>query len=75
MQNTFNTSVHPRDEYGRFAEKGVMELSAKERKKLLDYLENEEYENYNMEIVNPKLKPVKYLQNKVLMSICLMKTM
>ncbi len=47
MQNTFNTSVHPRDEYGRFAEKGVMELSAKERKKLLDYLENEEYENYN----------------------------
>lgn len=47
MQKSFNSSLHPRDEHGRFTEKGVMELTEEERQELLDYLEKEEYENYN----------------------------
>lgn len=47
MQKSFNSSLHPRDEYGRFTEKGVMELTEEERQELLDYLEKEEYEDYN----------------------------
>ncbi|MBR0101118.1 MAG: hypothetical protein IJP90_15600 [Treponema sp.] len=47
MNKTFQSSLHPRDEHGRFTDKGVMELTEKERQELLDYLENEEYEDYN----------------------------
>ena len=41
-----DSSLHPRDEHGRFSEKGVMELTEAERQKLLDYLENEKYIDY-----------------------------
>lgn len=47
VQKAFQSSLHPRDEHGRFTEKGVMELTEEERKELLDYLEAEEYENYD----------------------------
>lgn len=38
--------LHPRDEHGRFTEKGVMELTEGERQELLDFLESEEYLDY-----------------------------
>ncbi|MBO4705142.1 MAG: hypothetical protein J5647_05325 [Spirochaetaceae bacterium] len=40
------SSLHPRNEYGHFTEKGVMELNETERQVLLDYLENEKYIDY-----------------------------
>lgn len=46
IQKGFNPAVHPRDEKGRFTEKGVMELSEKDRELLLDYLEKETYEDF-----------------------------
>ncbi len=46
MQKTFHSSLHPRDEYGKFTDKGVMELTEEERQELLDYLESEEYEDF-----------------------------
>ncbi len=47
IEKAFNSAVHPRDERGRFTDKGIMELTEQEREELLDYLEKEEYENYN----------------------------
>lgn len=46
IEKSFNSSLHPRDEHGRFTEKGVMELTEEERQELIDYLEEEEYEDY-----------------------------
>jgi len=46
VQKGFNSAVHPRDDKGRFTEKGIMELSEKDRELLLDYLEKETYEDF-----------------------------
>ena len=47
MQGALQSSVHPRDEHGRFCDKGIMELSQAERQELLDYLEAEKYVSHN----------------------------
>lgn len=60
VQKAFDSSLHPRDENGRFTDKGVMELSEKERQELLDYLENEEYELFNgVKVSKRKIRAVK----------------
>lgn len=46
LAKSFDSSLHPRDERGRFSDKGVMELTEAERQKLLDYLEDENYVSY-----------------------------
>lgn len=60
MQKSFNSSLHPRDEHGRFTDKGVMELTEAERQELLDYLEKEEYVEYHgFHIAKEKMEAVR----------------
>lgn len=60
IEKAFNSAVHPRDERGRFTDKGIMELTEQEREELLDYLEKEEYEDYEgVYVSSNKIKAVK----------------
>ena len=60
IEKAFNSAVHPRDERGRFTDKGIMELTEQEREELLDYLEKEEYEDYEgVHVSSNKIKAVK----------------
>ena len=71
MKNCFNSSVHPRDEHGRFSEKGVMELTEDERQELLDYLEHEEYEDYaGFHVSKRKMEAVRNGRYKVETTMC-----
>lgn len=40
MHKVFNSSVHPRDEYGRFTEKGIMELTEEDMSDFVDRIDN-----------------------------------
>ncbi|MBD5433973.1 MAG: hypothetical protein HDR35_06750 [Treponema sp.] len=71
MQKAFNSSVHPRDEHGRFTEKGIMELTEEERKELLDYLESEEYEwRDGFHISKRKIEAINAGRYKTEMAMC-----
>lgn len=71
MQKSFNSSLHPRDEHGRFTEKGVMELTEEERQELLDYLEKEEYEDYNgFHISKRKIEAIRNGRYKTEIEMC-----
>ena len=63
--------LHPRDEHGRFSEKGIMELTDEERQELLDYLEAEEYENYDgFHISKRKIVAIRLGKYKTEIAMC-----
>lgn len=71
IEKAFNSAVHPRDERGRFTDKGIMELTEQEREELLDYLEKEEYEDYNgFHISKRKIDAVKEGRYKTEIAMC-----
>ena len=59
INKAFNPAIHPRDSFGRFTDKGIMELTENERQQLLDYLEKEDYVEYNgFHVVKDKINDV-----------------
>lgn len=71
VQKAFQSSLHPRDEHGRFTEKGVMELTEEERKELLDYLEKEEYEEFHgFHVSKLKFEAIKNGRYKTEIEMC-----
>ena len=60
ISKAWNSALHPKDDKGRFTEKGVMELSEEDKQGLIDYLEKESFTKYDgVNILKEKIPAIK----------------